>query len=177
MASHASTRQNGTQKKLTKSEFKLFSESHPKELKNLSEKRVGSALQRSEDLIAKYRLASRKATPERRKLIEFRLQSMQKARDRYYKKANGKTRPKPSIKAKRSLTEQPKMKVPLLDSPREQFLRQGKERMYDRVTTSARNRNSPIRASSNRITSRASSQNKKGQVGRDRRKAEREQQA
>ena len=177
MASHSSTRQSSTQKKLTKSEFKLFSESHPKEMKNLSEKRIGSALQRSEELVAKYRLASRKASPERRKLMEFRLASMQKARDRYFKKANGKARPQPSLRAKRSLTEQPKMKVPLLDSPREHFLRQGKEKMYDRVTTSARNRNSPIRASANRISSRANSQNKKGQVGRDRRKAEIEQQA
>lgn len=177
MATRASTRQSSTQKKLTKSEFKLFSQSLPKELKNLSEKRIGSALHKSEELVAKYRLASKKASPERRKLMEFRLLNMQKARDRYYKKANGRIRAKPSLRAKRSLTDQPKMKVPLLDGPRDFFMRQEKDKMYDRMTKTARNRNSPIRDVSNRIAGKTKSQNKKGQVARDRRKAEREQQA
>jgi hypothetical protein len=172
MATRASTRQSSTQKKLTKSEFKLFSESLPKELKNLSEKRIGSALHKSEELVAKYRLASKKASPERRKLIEFRLQNMQKVRDRYYKKANGRIRPKPSTKEKHSLTEQPKMKVPLRDSPREVFMRQGKEKHYNQDTNDRSIRTS-VRAAANRITTLKDSNNKK--LGRERRKSERDQ--
>jgi hypothetical protein len=175
MATRTPTRQSSTQKKLTKAEFKLFSQSLPKELKNLSEKRIGSALHKSEELVAKYRLASRKASPERRKLMEFRLQYMQKVRDRYFKKANGRSRPKPSTREHRSLTEQPKMRVPLQDSPRDFFMRQEKEKMYDRMTKTARNRNSPMRDVSNRIIGNTKSVNKKGQVARDRKKAEREQ--
>jgi hypothetical protein len=174
MATRASTRQSSTQKKLTKSEFKLFSQSLPKELKNLSEKRIGSALNQSEELVAKYRLASKKASPERRKLMEFRLQNMQKARDRYFKKANGRIRPKPSKKEKHSMTEQPKMKVPFLDSPRDVFMRQGKEKHYNRDTDERSIRTS-VRAAANRITTLKDSNNKK--LGRERRKAERGQQA
>lgn len=172
MATRTSARQSSTQKKLTKSEFKLFSESLPKELKNLSEERIGSALTKSEELVAKYRLASKKASPERRKLIEFRLANMQKARDRYYKKANGRIRAKPSTRERHSLTEQPKMRVPLLDGPRDFFMRQEKEKMYDHNTKTARNRNSPIRDVSNRIAGKTKSQNKKGQVARDRKRDE-----
>lgn len=174
MATRTSARQSSTQKKLTKSEFKLFSESLPKELKNLSEKRIGSALIKSEELVAKYRLASKKASPERRKLIEFRLANMQKARDRYYKKANGRIRAKPSTKEKRSLTEQQKMKVPLLDSQRDIFMRQGKEKHYNQ-NTNERSIRTSVRAAANRITTLRDSNNKK--LGRERRKAERDQSA
>ncbi|MNL39981.1 hypothetical protein D3C87_1622930 [compost metagenome] len=56
-------------------------------------------------------------------------------------------------------------------------MRQEKEKMYDRMTKSARNRNSAIRDVSNRIAGNTKSQNKKGQVARDRKRAEREQEA
>lgn len=174
MASRTNTRQTSTQKKLTKSEFALFSQSLPKEMKNLSEKRIGSALKRSEDLVAKYTKAAKKASPEKRKLIEFRLQNLQKARDRFFKKANGRARPVPAKKEKYSLTEQPKMKVALLDGPRDVFMRQGKEKHYNQDTKQRSVRTS-VRAAANRITTLRDSNNKK--LGQIRRRNERDQSA
>ena len=175
MASHHPSTRQVTKKKMTKAEFKLISESLPKEIKNLSEKRIHSALEKSEELVAKYRLASRKASPTRSKLIAFRLSTLQKARDRYYKKATGRVRAKPSTREKHSLTEQPKMRLQRQDSPRDFFMRQEKEKIYDRVARTKGNRNSALRNISDRIAGKTKSQNKKGQVSRDRQKAEREQ--
>ena len=164
-----------TKKKMTKPEFDLFLHSFPKETGKMSAEKINSSLNKAEALIMKYRRSAKKhAGGKKEKIIEFRLRTLEKVRDRYYKKANGRSRAKPSAKQARSLTPQQKMLVPLKDGPREQFLRQAREKIYETEGRGVRKRNEFRKTAATRISGDVKSRDRKAQVARDRKKAARE---
>lgn len=164
-----------TKKKMTKPEFDLFLHSFPKETGKMSEQKINTALDKAEALVLKYRRSVKKhAGGKKEKILEFRLRTLEKVRDRYYKKAHGKSRPKPTTRNQHSLTPQQKMLVPLKDDPREHFLRQAREKIYADGNKSIRKRNEFKKTASTRIAGDIKSRDRKAQVGRDRKKAARE---
>ncbi|MFS4458356.1 hypothetical protein [Bdellovibrio sp. HCB2-146] len=164
-----------TKKKMTKPEYDLFLGSFPDQSGKMSEEKINMALHKVEALVMKYRRSAKKnAGGKREKLIEFRLRTLERVRDRYYKKVHGKSRPKPSVKESRSLTAQPKMLVPLKDNPRDQFLRQARKKIYESEGLGLRKANAFRATAATRIAGTVKSRDRKAQVARDRKKAARE---
>ncbi len=167
------THRETAEKNMTKSEFKLFTQSFPRALKRLSEEKAVKALSQTEQLVAKYRRSLARASEDQIRLINYRLRTLENTLERYSKKLNVGAKMKVR-KEKRSMTAQPKMLVSLKDGPRENFLFKEKEKIYARATREPRQRNSAIQAVTDRISGSVKSQTRKGQIGRDRKKAARE---
>ncbi|MFM6928276.1 MAG: hypothetical protein ACKOX6_07415 [Bdellovibrio sp.] len=167
---HASARKN-----LTKSEFKLFEQSFPKELKKISPLRAKKAHRKTAELVKKYRASAQKAKDQKRqRMLGFRLKSLEKTLDRYSNSINKERLAAHKAKAlrpKKSLTAQPKMHVERKDSPREKFLRQGKLQEYQKQTQWIREENTPGKLADKRILGYSESNSRKGQIARDRRNA------
>ncbi|MGE5086739.1 MAG: hypothetical protein ACM3MG_10595 [Bacillota bacterium] len=164
---HANARKN-----LTKSEFKLFEQSFPKELKKISPLRAKKAHRKTAELVKKYRASTKMAQdPVRQRLLSFRLKSLEKTLTRYSESINKERSDAHKAKSKRpqkSLTAQPKMHVERKDSPREKFLRQGKLQEYQKHTQGIREENTPGKLADKRILGYSESNSRKGQIARDR---------
>ncbi|HEX7675354.1 MAG TPA: hypothetical protein VF412_14360 [Bdellovibrio sp.] len=157
-------------KNLTKAEFKLFNQSSPKELKNISRRSLNSAMLQTEKLLRKYRTSKNAKSEEKARLLEFRLKSLTKVRARFAKKMQSmdKVKAKPAIKAKRSLTPQPKMKVELKDTPRNNFIYKDQKKQYSKHAKEETLDLAAGRRMSKRIAGFEKARSRKGQVARDR---------
>lgn len=157
-------------KNLTKAEFKLFNQSSPKELKNISRRSLNSAMMQTEKLLRKYRTSKSPKNEEKARLVEFRLKSLTKVRARLSKKMQSmdKVKAKPAVKAKHSLTAQRKMRVDLKDSPRNNFIYKDQKKMYSKHTKEETPDLAAGRRMSKRIAGFEKARTRKGQVARDR---------
>jgi hypothetical protein len=153
-----------TRTKFTKSEFTLFSNSLPKEIRELSEKRLHTALVKTEKLIQKYRVALMHANQDRMRLINFRLKNLEKALDRYARKLDSHGRTMKTIKKSRSMTAQPKMHLNRKDSPRDGFILRDKNKMYAKHLKEQRVKKNASQAISKRVMAHSSSRTRKHQA-------------
>lgn len=167
---HASARKN-----LTKSEFKLFEQSFPKELKKISPLRAKKAHRKTAELVKKYRASAQKAKDRKRqRMLSFRLKSLEKTLTRYSNSINKErlaAHKAKSQRPKKSLTAQSKMHVERKDSPREKFLHQGKLQEYQKQTQSIREEHTAGKLEGKRIAGHSASSSRRGQNSRDRRNA------
>lgn len=167
------TAHSSAKKNLTKSEFKLFEQSFPKELKKISPLRAKKAHRKTAELVKKYRASAQKARDGKAlRTLELRLKNLEKALDRYSNSLHKERRQKSASEPRRerkSLTAQPKMHLDRKDSPREDFSRRSKPQAYAKQTRGIREENAPAKLAGKRISGYAASYERKGQVARDRR--------
>ncbi|QDK36694.1 hypothetical protein [Bdellovibrio sp. NC01] len=157
-------------KNLTKAEFKLFSGSFPTEIKASTRRHLNSAIFQLEKLLRKYRTARSTAGERDMRLVEFRLKSLAQAQQRYQKKLDRMDQDTKKLlyPRKKSLTVQPKMKVELKDSPRDHFLYQDKQKIYDNSNKALREKHAFENANMKRVAGYSKARSRKAQVARDR---------
>lgn len=162
------------QKRLTKAEFKLFSQSHS-DLKKIPRERIRKARAKAVEAVKKHRKNARSKSEDKAALreVNFRLRSMEKTLDRFDRVLNKERIEKRKAKAargKKSLTEQPKMHLKVGDEPRESFLRKTKQKIYAKNRNEAEERlNNAPQSLGKRVAGYSSARSRKGQVARDRR--------
>ncbi|WP_413575839.1 hypothetical protein ACLVWU_15810 [Bdellovibrio sp. HCB290] len=174
MATTMSASAKAAQKRLTKAEFKLFSQGQATDLKKVPRERVKKARARTVELIKRHRKSVRAKSDDRAAAREmnFRLRSMEKTLDRFDRVLNKERLEKRKARAARprkSLTEQPKMHLNRNDEPREDFLLKKKRTMYAKRTSIPRGNLSATKTVGKRIAGYTSARSRKGQVARDRR--------
>ncbi len=176
MASTQSASHKAAQKRLTKAEFKLYSQSSS-DLKKIPRERIRKARARTVELVKRHRKNARAKADDKAasREVNFRLRSMEKVLDRFDRVLNKERIEKRKAKAargKKSLTEQPKMHLKRADEPRESFLRKTKQKMYGKRShqADAHFDNAP-QSVGKRIAGYTSARSRKGQVARDRRNA------
>ncbi|WP_413558642.1 hypothetical protein [Bdellovibrio sp. HCB209] len=174
MAQTLTASQKAAQKRLTKAEFKLFSQSQASDLKTIPKERIRKARARTVELVKRHRKTARAKADDKAgsREVNFRLRSMEKVLERFDRILNKERLAKRKEKAargKKSMTEQPKMHLKMADEPREDFLRKKKQSMYTKRRNEAevRMNNSPQNVGK-RVAGFSSARSRKGQVARDR---------
>ncbi|QDK46734.1 hypothetical protein DOM22_17015 [Bdellovibrio sp. ZAP7] len=176
MATTQSASQKAAQKRLTKAEFKLYTQSSS-DLKSIPRERIRKARARTVELVKRHRKNARAKMDDKvaSREVNFRLRSMEKVLERFdriLKKQRLEKRKAKAARGKKSLTEQPKMHLKRADEPRESFLRRTKQKMYNKRTVQADSHfeNAPQMVGK-RVAGYSSARSRKGQVARDRRNA------
>ncbi|WP_413585292.1 hypothetical protein [Bdellovibrio sp. HCB274] len=174
MATTMSASQKAAQKRLTKAEFKLFSQGQASDLKKIPRERVKKARARTVELIKRHRKSARTKSDDlaASREVNFRLRSMEKTLDRFDRVLNKERIEKRKAKAargKKSMTEQPKRHLNLKDEPREAFRLKKQGAMYEQSTTIPRENRNATKTVGKRIAGYSSARSRKGQVARDRR--------
>ncbi|UYL09127.1 hypothetical protein B9G69_000870 [Bdellovibrio sp. SKB1291214] len=173
MAQAVPASHKAAQKRLTKAEFKLFSQSHS-DLKKIPSERIRKARAQAVEVVKKHRKNARAKADDKTALRElnFRLRSMEKTLERFDRVLNKERIEKRKAKAargKKSLTEQPKMHLKIGDEPRESFLKRTKQKIYSRGQENVKSRfdNAP-QSVGKHAAGFSSARSRKGQVARDR---------
>ncbi|MEK2688902.1 hypothetical protein [Bdellovibrio sp. GT3] len=174
MTTTMSATQKAAKKRLTKAEFKLFTQGQSSDLKKVPHDRLKKARARTVDLIKRHRKTVRAKADDKTVVREatFRLRSMERTLDRFDRVLNKERIAKRKAKAlrgKKSMTAQPKMNLKRNDEPREDFMLKTKRKMYAKETTEPRGNLSATRTVGKRIAGYSSARSRKGQVARDRR--------
>ncbi|WP_413292721.1 hypothetical protein ACLSU7_14980 [Bdellovibrio sp. HCB185ZH] len=174
MATTQTAAQKAAQKRLTKAEFKLYTQSSS-DLKTIPRERIRKARARTVELVKRHRKNARAKMDDKvaSREVNFRLRSMEKVLERFDRVLNKERiekRKAKAVRGKKSLTEQPKMHLKRAEEPRESFLRRTKQKMYNKQSMQLDDRfdNAPQMVGK-RIAGYSSARSRKGQVARDRR--------
>ena len=95
---------------LTKSEFKLFQNSLPKNISGMTERRVKSAHKNTQALIKKYRKGLKKASETKQEKINLRLKNLEQTLDRYSRNLKSHAADN-EAENRRSITDQTKLRL------------------------------------------------------------------
>ena len=95
---------------LTKSEFKLFQNSLPKNITGLNPRRVKSAHKNTLELIKKYRKGLKNASEAKSEKINLRLKNLEQVLDRYSRNMKNQNE-ESDVEGRRALTGQAKMRL------------------------------------------------------------------
>lgn len=128
-----SPQHQAAKKNMTKTEFKLFTESFPKQLQTLSRRRVQSALKRTEELVEKYRRSLMSSNKKNMRTLNFRIRNLEKSLNRYAKtlKKNEDKQTTESRAERRSLTGQSKLRLNRRGDSTRDFRYEERQHIYD----------------------------------------------
>lgn len=173
MATTLTASQKAAQKRLTKAEFKLVSQSQASDLKTIPRDRIRKARARTVELVKRHRKAARAKADDKvgSREVNFRLRSMEKVLERFDRILNKERLEKRKAKAargKKSMTEQPKMHLNLAEGNHLSSISKKNLRAQNKRTLTQTRLDNSASSVGKRVAGFSSARSRKGQVARDR---------